>query len=228
MLSTRLRFLCRIVLILTLATTASATTITFDEITAPDGSGFSSYTESGFTVTPTFGNWVVSSRFGRYIQFHYSLPGPGTDTASVAVTDAGSTFTFNSLFLYSSVTPIPWTFTGLLSGNVVFTVSGTVPVTFGNFALAQKPASNAMIDALQITLFNPLPGPAFGPNPVGLDNIVVNPVPEPRSSLLLVGLLVVMAGLTAEQAFLDVAMVVALISFVGTVAYARYIERDGS
>jgi multicomponent Na+:H+ antiporter subunit F len=46
--------------------------------------------------------------------------------------------------------------------------------------------------------------------------------------VLLVGLLVVMAGLTAEQAFLDVAMVVALISFVGTVAYARYIEREGS
>ena len=46
--------------------------------------------------------------------------------------------------------------------------------------------------------------------------------------VLLVCLLVVMAGLTAQQAFLDVAMVVALISFVGTVAYARYIEREGS
>ena len=44
--------------------------------------------------------------------------------------------------------------------------------------------------------------------------------------VLLVCLLVVMAGLTTEQAFLDVAMVVALISFVGTVAYARYIERE--
>jgi multicomponent Na+:H+ antiporter subunit F len=46
--------------------------------------------------------------------------------------------------------------------------------------------------------------------------------------VLLVCLLVVMAGVTAQQAFLDVAMVVALISFVGTVAYARYIERDRS
>ena len=46
--------------------------------------------------------------------------------------------------------------------------------------------------------------------------------------VLLVCLLVVVAGLTAQQAFLDVAMVVALISFVGTVAYARYIEREGS
>jgi multisubunit Na+/H+ antiporter MnhF subunit len=41
-------------------------------------------------------------------------------------------------------------------------------------------------------------------------------------------LLVLMAGVTAQQAFLDVAMVVALISFVGTSAYARYIEREGA
>jgi multicomponent Na+:H+ antiporter subunit F len=46
--------------------------------------------------------------------------------------------------------------------------------------------------------------------------------------VLMVCLLVVMAGMTAQQAFLDVAMVVALISFVGTVAYSQYIEREGS
>ena len=46
--------------------------------------------------------------------------------------------------------------------------------------------------------------------------------------VLLICLLVLMAGATAQQAFLDVAIVVALISFVGTVAYARYIEREGS
>ena len=46
--------------------------------------------------------------------------------------------------------------------------------------------------------------------------------------VVLVCMLVLMAGVTAQQAFLDVAMVIALISFVGTVAYARYIEREGS
>ncbi len=45
--------------------------------------------------------------------------------------------------------------------------------------------------------------------------------------VLMVCILVVAAGVAAQQAFLDVAMVVALISFVGTVAYARYIEREG-
>ena len=46
--------------------------------------------------------------------------------------------------------------------------------------------------------------------------------------VLMLCLLVVTAGVTKEQAFLDVAMVIALISFVGTVAYARYIERNPS
>jgi multicomponent Na+:H+ antiporter subunit F len=46
--------------------------------------------------------------------------------------------------------------------------------------------------------------------------------------VLIVCLLVVVAAATAQQAFLDVAMVLALISFVGTVAYARYVERERS
>ena len=46
--------------------------------------------------------------------------------------------------------------------------------------------------------------------------------------VLIVCLLVVVAASTAQQAFLDVAMVLALISFLGTVAYARYVERERS
>ena len=46
--------------------------------------------------------------------------------------------------------------------------------------------------------------------------------------VLIVCLLVVVAASTAERAFLDVAIVIALISFVGTVAYARYVEREPS
>ena len=46
--------------------------------------------------------------------------------------------------------------------------------------------------------------------------------------ILVVCVLVVVAGDSGQQAFLDVAMVIALISFVGTVAYARYLERERS
>jgi multicomponent Na+:H+ antiporter subunit F len=44
--------------------------------------------------------------------------------------------------------------------------------------------------------------------------------------ILIVCVLVVVADESGQQAFLDVAMVIALISFVGTVAYASYLERD--
>ena len=44
--------------------------------------------------------------------------------------------------------------------------------------------------------------------------------------VLIVGLIVVSAAATGERSFLDVAVVIALISFVGTVAYARYVEKE--
>jgi multicomponent Na+:H+ antiporter subunit F len=62
-----------------------------------------------------------------------------------------------------------------------------------------------------------LRGPSLPDRVVSLDLIGV----------LIVGLTVVTAASTGEHAFLDVAMVIALVSFVGTVAYARYVEREG-
>jgi multicomponent Na+:H+ antiporter subunit F len=44
--------------------------------------------------------------------------------------------------------------------------------------------------------------------------------------VLIVCLLVVIAAHTGEASFLDAAIVLALVSFVGTVAYARYVERE--
>jgi multicomponent Na+:H+ antiporter subunit F len=46
------------------------------------------------------------------------------------------------------------------------------------------------------------------------------------SGILIVCVLVVMAWDSGQEAYLDVAMVIALISFVGTVAYARYLEGE--
>jgi hypothetical protein len=59
---------------------------------------------------------------------------PPTRTASVAVTDDGAPFIFRSIDLYSSITAIPYTFTGLLDGKTVFTTSEIAPNTYGNFA----------------------------------------------------------------------------------------------
>jgi multicomponent Na+:H+ antiporter subunit F len=72
--------------------------------------------------------------------------------------------------------------------------------------------------AAAVTFIRLAKGPTLPDRVIAIDLIGV----------LLVCLLVVEAGLTAQQAFLDVALVVALISFVGTVAYSQYVERKGS
>ena len=43
--------------------------------------------------------------------------------------------------------------------------------------------------------------------------------------VLVVGVIVVLAGWSGVRATLDAAMVIALIGFLGTVAYATYVER---
>ena len=43
--------------------------------------------------------------------------------------------------------------------------------------------------------------------------------------VLVVGLIVVLAGSTGVRATLDAAIVIALIGFLGTIAYATYVER---
>jgi multicomponent Na+:H+ antiporter subunit F len=72
--------------------------------------------------------------------------------------------------------------------------------------------------AAGLTFVRLLKGPTLPDRVIAIDLIGV----------LMVCILVVTAAGTAQQAFLDVAMVVALISFVGTVAYSRYIERSRS
>jgi multicomponent Na+:H+ antiporter subunit F len=84
-----------------------------------------------------------------------------------------------------------------------------------NVDLSSAAAMSMLAVAAALTLLRVIKGPSLPDRVIAVDLIGV----------LMVCLLVVQAGATAQQAFLDAAMVVALISFVGTVAYARYIER---
>jgi multicomponent Na+:H+ antiporter subunit F len=61
-----------------------------------------------------------------------------------------------------------------------------------------------------------LRGPTLPDRVVALDLIGV----------LIVCVIVAVAATSGQQTYLDVAIVIALVSFVGTVAYARYIERE--
>lgn len=69
--------------------------------------------------------------------------------------------------------------------------------------------------ALLLTVVRLVKGPTLPDRVVAMDLIGV----------LAVGLIVVLAASTGVSATLDAAIVIALIAFLGTVAYARYVER---
>ena len=72
--------------------------------------------------------------------------------------------------------------------------------------------------ALLIAVVRLVRGPTLPDRIVAMDLIGV----------LVVGLIVVLAASTQVRAALDAAIVIALIGFVGTVAYATYVERGHS
>ena len=69
--------------------------------------------------------------------------------------------------------------------------------------------------ALLIAVVRLVKGPTLPDRIVAMDLVGV----------LVVGLIVVLAASTEVRATLDAAIVIALIGFVGTVAYATYVER---
>jgi hypothetical protein len=187
----RTTLLALVVALLSTASHASAAIIGFSGLLTP--APFTTYSESGFSVSAVSGSWEASTSFGSpapFIQFIRAASDP-TITAQIEVTASGSPFTFASVDLYSSITTIPYLVTGLRNSTPVFTLAGTVPNTFGAFATVNS-SSTQTIDTLRITLSNP--ATECCSNPVGLDNIVANPVAEPASLILL------SAGLTAVGA----------------------------
>jgi hypothetical protein len=144
-----------------------------------DGGAFSTYTESGFTVSATgpssfTRDWEVATLFGNpapFIQFRVPPGGPETRGA-IDVSAGGAAFRLTSVDLYSSVTPIAYELRGFLNGTLAFTATGTVPNTFGAFLTVSNPYAEVLVDSVTIVLTNP-PMPACCGNAMGLDNIAL-------------------------------------------------------
>ena len=168
---------------------ASATTITFSGLAGANGSPFSTYTESGFTVTPTVGSWFQGQAFGNPIPSIVAggvFGGPAAD--SISVTDGGSRFTFSSLdFAPSPASNVDYTFTGTLGGASVFNITGVLTPP-QNFETISSTVAGDVIDDLVVSVTIV----ANDPNQsVNIDNIVVAAVatPEPMTlGLLATGL----------------------------------------
>jgi Carboxypeptidase regulatory-like domain len=155
--------------------TGTATTIGFNGLTA-DGS-VTTYTESDFTVSAMSGDWSVRTTYGNpapFIQFW--APGGSTATAEVQIRAAGSPFYVRSVDLYSSTTPIPYTIKGMRNSSTIFTVTDTLPNTFGDFRTVGNPNAADAIDTLSIVLTNS--AAACCRNPMGLDTIVLTSTPS--------------------------------------------------
>jgi hypothetical protein len=120
-----------------------------------------SHTESGLTMSAFEGNW----------QGHISALTFASPVGQVRVVAAdGGAFRFNSVDLYSSTLPIPYTITGFRQDVPVFTMTGTVPTTFGNFKTVANPHFSTVVDAVTIGLTN-RPAPCCSGHPMGIDNV---------------------------------------------------------
>jgi len=172
---------------------ASAAVITFDGLQTP--SAFTGpYAESGFSVSPASNQWIVWTGYGNPAPaIVFINPDTAFETnAQIEVTAGGRLFTFESVDLYSSISPIPFGFVGLLNSTVVLSQMGGLPNTFGNFRTVSV-NSTQPIDTLLITVGNPSTAPFPTVNPAGLDNVVVNRVPEPTTVVLMTAGLAVVA-----------------------------------
>ena len=160
------------------ASRAEADVITFNNLTAPNGSPFTTYTEGLFTVTALTGSVNVAQFYGNPVPDIY---GSGTYSVQVVRTDGGN-FTFSSADLAygSSGGSTTFSFAGFAGQNQVLSQSGSVGSSFTTIGSSN---TSSALDRLVIGYSN------SGTTTSNIDNITVNPAavgaPEPGSFPLL-------------------------------------------
>jgi hypothetical protein len=166
---------CLATLLLLIAPSASqAVTIAFSGLVGANGDPMPNpYVESGFSVTPLSGTWLEAHQFGNPIPSIFGRSAAGT--VEVKETSSGP-FAFSSVDLADAGSGgATYDLSGFLGATPIFSVSGG-PLP-GSFVTVPSP-SGSTIDRLDITMHQA--GATYN-----IENIVVNPVPEPSSVVLL-------------------------------------------
>ncbi len=186
-------------LVMLWATETMATTIGFSNLAGSNLSTFTSYTESGYTVAPTGGQWFEAHVFGSNVPAIFAGPIYNPVESQISVTyEHGGQFTFQGVDLTSNVAGgTTYTIVGLLTGNTDPVFTETVRIDsinhfetklFSNLGLVDhltitgKPGEHVTsfnIDNIRAGTYHP--GSCQGQD---LNNCPVN-APEPTSILLL-------------------------------------------
>jgi hypothetical protein len=156
-----------------------ATRVAFASLTT-DGAAVASYTESGFRVSMTSGDWRARATYGNPAPFIQFWAEAGTTTAGEIQVAPLAPMYFKSVDLYASTTPIPYVIKGSRNGAVVFTLTGTVPNTFGSFRTVLN-TNPVTVDSVSIALMNT--AAACCRNPMGLDNVTFSDTPTTPPTL---------------------------------------------
>jgi multicomponent Na+:H+ antiporter subunit F len=93
-----------------------------------------------------------------------------------------------------------------------------VPISWSPFSIVTNIVMAMLCVALFLAFGRLLRGPSLPDRVVALDLI----------ALLCIGFITIYDIITNDTIFLDVAIVLGLVAFLGTVAFARYIERGES
>lgn len=161
-----------------MSTTASAAIITFDGLTGETADPLSAYSEAGFTVTPTLGEWKEAHVFGNPLPSIYvSDLGPDTPFGNLQITAGGGLFIFNSLDLQAFNSGVGYEIRGSRGGTVLFSVASSQAASAAFQTLSG--GGSLAIDTLTFDISS------GGPGSFNVDNINLSAVPEPGAYLLL-------------------------------------------
>jgi hypothetical protein len=174
---------------------ASATIITFSGLAGANGTPVATYTEGGFTETTTLGEFFEGQQFGNPVPSLFASPGDplgGPTNDTLAVTNGGGLFFFDSVDLAANNGNVIFGFHGFLGGVQQYAFTGVElgrpPGPFG-FDTITNPNATIAIDDLRIGL-------SILGTSGNVDNIAVN-VPGPIVGAGLPGLILASGGLLA-------------------------------
>ena len=181
---------------------AHASELNFSTMGGTNTAPFSSYTEDGYVITNSAGQYLVGMYFGDPVPDLFSgsfdqffAPG-ATPMASITVarTDGGA-FSFQSADLADDVLPGTYLFSGSDDGSVVFSQGGAIQST--SFLTYNAVAAETPITSLTITET----GGDFNVDNIVVQSPATSVTPEPSSLLLLgTGLLALAGGLRRRVA----------------------------